>query len=109
MVTTLLGVGGVAGAVYSPLVSIVPTIEFPLCTPLTCQFTRVLLRFEMVAVNCTVSFAFTEVLLPETDIIGLEVEELLPQEFSADSTAKSAKTAKKRCHRASRRHPYVFG
>ena len=45
IVTTLL-VGTVAGAVYTPLLLIVP-----LPVPLTCQFANVLLKFEMVAVH----------------------------------------------------------
>ena len=36
---TGFGLGTVAGAVYIPVVSIVPTVEFPPVTPLTCQVT----------------------------------------------------------------------
>jgi hypothetical protein len=36
---TGFGLGTVAGAVYKPVVSIVPTVEFPPVTPLTCQVT----------------------------------------------------------------------
>ena len=46
IVTTLL-VGTVCGAVYLPLVSIVPKVEFPPATPPASQFTRVLLRFAI--------------------------------------------------------------
>ena len=46
MVTTLL-VGTVCGAVYLPLVSIVPKVAFPPATPPACQLTRVLLRSVM--------------------------------------------------------------
>jgi hypothetical protein len=35
MVTTLLGAGTIAGAVYSPLLSIVPTLASPPSTPFT--------------------------------------------------------------------------
>src|SRR5271156_5673185 len=38
MVTVLLGVGIVAGAVYKPLLSIVPTWAFPPSTPFTQKF-----------------------------------------------------------------------
>jgi hypothetical protein len=40
-----LGLGAVVGAVYravsGPVAAIVPTVEFPFCTPLTTQFTMV--------------------------------------------------------------------
>ena len=48
----------------------VPTVELPLGIVLTCQFTRVLLRFAMLAVHCTVPFTFTEALAQEAAIVG---------------------------------------
>jgi hypothetical protein len=36
---TVFGLGTALGAVYSPLLEIVPAVEFPPCTPFTLQFT----------------------------------------------------------------------
>src|SRR2546423_886466 len=51
---TVAGSGTTAGAVYTPELDIVPTVELPPVTPLTCQVTAVLLVFCTVAVNCCV-------------------------------------------------------
>src|SRR5712664_4758863 len=84
MVTTLL-VGTVCGAVYLPFVSIVPKVEFPPATPPASQFTRVLLRFRMLWVHCTVPFTSTEVAAQEIVNVGVAavVLEPPPQEFNA--------------------------
>ena len=44
------------GAVYSPEVEIVPTVELPPGAPFTCQLTDVLDVPETDAVNCFVAF-----------------------------------------------------
>src|SRR4029077_16623674 len=77
MVTTLL-VGTVAGAVYNPPVEIEPVP-----VPPTDKFTRVLLRFNTVAVHCEVESTVTSTGLQETVIVGVVVVELelLPQEL----------------------------
>src|ERR1700687_3981197 len=83
MVTMLL-VGTVCGAVYKPFASIVPKVEFPPATPPACQFTRVLLRFRMLWVHCTVPFTTTEVAAHEIVKVGVAAVVLLPpQEFKA--------------------------
>jgi hypothetical protein len=51
---TVAGLGTTEGAVYSPAVEIVPTVEFPPATPFTCQVTAVLEVPVTVAVNCCV-------------------------------------------------------
>jgi hypothetical protein len=48
---TVAGDGRVVGAVYTPEVEIMPTVELPPVTPLTCQVTAVLVVFVTVAVN----------------------------------------------------------
>jgi hypothetical protein len=57
---TVLGVGKAAGAVYRPAAEIVPVVEFPPVTPLTCQVTAVFVVFVTVAVNCNVAEMKTE-------------------------------------------------
>jgi hypothetical protein len=52
LTVTEAGLGAVAGALYSPLVVIVPTVEFPPVTPFTDQVTPVVVVFVTVAVNC---------------------------------------------------------
>ncbi len=71
-------------------------------TPLTSQFTSVLLKFVMVAVNCTVPLTLTVPYSPVTEIVGVAAVEL-PQEFNAASAGSSAKNRNKRCQRAFRR------
>jgi hypothetical protein len=58
---TVFGDGTVFGAVYNPSLLIVPTVEFPPSTPLTCQVTAVLVVEKMTdAENCCVALAATE-------------------------------------------------
>src|SRR6185312_13616944 len=47
--------GGESGAVYRPVASTVPKVEFPPATPFTVQFTAVLLLPVTVALNCCVA------------------------------------------------------
>ena len=49
---TLLGVGKVCGAMYSPEELIVPSVEFPPATPFTDQFTVEILVPLTVTLNC---------------------------------------------------------
>ena len=99
IVTILLGVGGVAGAVYRPFVSIMPTVELPLVVPLTCHVTSVLLRFDMTAVHCDCAFAFTEVTAQLAEIVGTAAGVFEPHEFKTSSAGSSAKTKIKYCQR----------
>jgi hypothetical protein len=48
---TVAGVGTAAGAVYTPLLEIIPTVALPPVTPLTLQVTVVLDAFVTVAVK----------------------------------------------------------
>src|SRR3981081_2319380 len=57
---TVAGLGTAEGAVYSPEVEIVPTVELPPVTPFTCQVTAVLEVPVTVAVNCWVFAIGTE-------------------------------------------------
>lgn len=69
MMVTVGEDGTVAGALYMPLVEMVPTVELPPATPFTVQFTAVLLVFETVALNCCVLPVLIETL------VGLTVTE----------------------------------
>jgi len=57
------------GAVYSPVVLIVPTVAFPPRTPATSQFTVVSAVPVTVALNGTVCPSTTEVALGNTDTL----------------------------------------
>jgi hypothetical protein len=87
----LLVVGTIAGAVYRPFVSIVPTVELPLVMVLTSQVATVLLRFAMDAVHCEVAFAFMEVLAQLIEIVGTAAGVLAPQEFKTSSQQRRKK------------------
>ena len=84
--------GTAAGAVYNPVVEIVPTVAFPPITPFTCQVTAVLLVFVTVAVNCCVrlmatltDFGATVTLIPgATNIVTVADPDLVE---SATETA----------------------
>src|SRR5579864_1388113 len=105
IVTTLLGVGCVVGAVYKPFVSIVPKVALPPATGvpeplLTSHVTRVLLRFRMFCVHCTVPFTTTEAAAQETvneGAAGVEPEPP-PHEARANRAGRSAKIRNRRCH-----------
>jgi hypothetical protein len=66
---TAAGDGTVAGAVYSPAVSMVPWVVSPPVTPLTCQITAVSEVLVTEAVNFFVPETGTEVLAGVTDIL----------------------------------------
>ena len=69
-VTVTLDPGTEAGAVYTPLVLIVPTVAFPPTTPFTLQVTpRFCASFCTVAVNCCVAEMFKETDAGETDTL----------------------------------------
>jgi len=69
-VTVTLAAGTEAGAVYSPLVLMVPTVAFPPTTPFTLQVTpRFWESFVTVAVNCWVLEMFNEAEVGETDTL----------------------------------------
>ena len=62
---TVAGDGIAAGAVYSPALDIVPTVEFPPATPLTCQVTAVLdPALATMALNCWVPVAASTTTAP---------------------------------------------
>jgi hypothetical protein len=61
VIVRVFGEGTVLGAVYSPSLLIVPTVEFPPSTPFTCQVTAVLVENMTDAANCLVLVASTEV------------------------------------------------
>jgi hypothetical protein len=71
-VTTTGLVEAVAGALYKPVVEIVPTEEFPPAIPPTSQFTAVLAVPETVAVNCcdrpTCRLALPGEIVTDTDV-----------------------------------------
>jgi len=60
------GFGTVAGAVYSPVLLIVPRVEFPPTTPPALQVTAVLVGPVTVAVNCCCVPAGTEAVAGDT-------------------------------------------
>jgi hypothetical protein len=96
---TLLGVGTTAGAVYKPLVSMVPNVALPPLTPLTCHVTAVLLVPVTVEVNCCVCLVWRVALSGEieTAISVVVDEELLflpPQPASEIAIIAAATMAK---------------
>jgi len=62
---TVAGEGTDDGALYSPLLLTVPTVELPLVTPFTFQTTVLFEVFETVAVNCFVLLMRTVALVGE--------------------------------------------
>jgi len=95
IVTLLLMLGTVAGAVYSP-----PLVIDPVPVPLTDQFTRVLLALRTVAVHCAVPRTVTSAPVPcvgthEAVMDGVTaVLALLPQELRIAGKAIRAKKKK---------------
>jgi hypothetical protein len=55
VIVTLGGLGGAAGAVYSPAAEMVPAAALPPAVPFTLQVTAVFTEFVTVAVNCWVA------------------------------------------------------
>src|SRR5258708_8720265 len=70
IVTVLPGEGTRAGAVYSPLLSIVPTLASPPRTPFTQNFTG-----EPVVVVSVLSWS---VWLTRTELVGAEIKDAYP-------------------------------
>ena len=64
---TVTGEGKSVGAVYTPVVLIVPVIAFPPAIPSTLQFTPVFVVFVTVAVNCNVFPSNTDPLVGAID------------------------------------------
>src|SRR5262245_44055752 len=87
-VTVTLEAETEAGAVYSPLVPIVPTVAFPPTTPFTLQVTpRFWESFCTVAVNCSVAEICSEAEAGETDTaIGAVTAIVADAVFEASAT-----------------------
>jgi hypothetical protein len=60
MTLTVLGEGTVAGAWYSPLESIRPTVSLPPAMPFTCQMVTEFVPPEIESKNCCVVTTFTD-------------------------------------------------
>jgi hypothetical protein len=77
-IVTVKGVGTVAGAVYKPVPSIVPTVPFPFGIPFTSQFIELsgLPALLMVAVNCRVELVGT-VCVPTGEVTTVTVMSLV--------------------------------
>jgi hypothetical protein len=69
---TATGVGRFAGAVYTPLASIVPTVAFPPEIPFTLQLTAVLVVLATVAVNDCGSPSSTDAVAGTTVTVTFE-------------------------------------
>ncbi|MFQ5329106.1 MAG: hypothetical protein ACE5D4_03850, partial [Thermodesulfobacteriota bacterium] len=67
LIVTVAGEGALAGAVYRPVASIVPTVALPPATPLTCQVTVVVAEPVTVSENCFVLPTSTLAVDGETD------------------------------------------
>src|SRR4051812_38802284 len=70
VMVTLAGLGMTTGAVYSPVLSIVPTVVLPPFTPLTCHVTFVSLVFATMAVNCCCAPSCTFAVAGEIVTVG---------------------------------------
>ena len=110
VIVTILVLGTVAGAVYSP-----PLLIEPVPDPLTDQFTRVLLALRTVAVHCAVPRTVTSAPVPW---VGMHVAvmdgvtvvlALLPQELRIAGKAISAKKKRMRSQRILRRPKWKYG
>jgi hypothetical protein len=69
VMVTVAGLGTVAGAVYSPLVLMVPTVKLPPMTPFTSQNTPELLLLTD-AENCAVVFVGTDAVVGEMETLA---------------------------------------
>jgi len=89
-------VGSTAGAVYSPVVLIVPFVVSPPVVPLTCQVTAVLVEPVTVAVNCWVVAPATLAVVGEIVTATPAVVVLLfpphPAQISAVKISKRRRT-----------------
>lgn len=86
----VFGDGGLAGAVYSPVEVIVPTVLFPPATPLTFQVTFLLDGPVMVAVKVIVWPSSNVALAGDMDILtaGAGVKAALPPPQPSESTTR---------------------
>jgi len=75
---------------------------------LTCHVTSVLLRFEMAAVHCDCAFAFTEVFVQLSEMVGTAAGVLEPHEFNTSSAGSSANRSRKYCQRVFWAYPPPF-
>jgi hypothetical protein len=75
---TAAGLGTAAGAVYSPVALIVPTVAFPPVTPFTCHITLVFAAYATLAVNCCVWPVCTIAVPGETSTVTAFVVEFPP-------------------------------
>jgi hypothetical protein len=75
VMVTVAGDGTAAGAIYMPIAEIVPTVELPPVTPLTCQVTAVFDELATVAVKACEPVAVTVAVpgMTETEIAGTRV------------------------------------
>ena len=55
MIVTVVGLGRLKGAVYKPVVEMIPIVEFPPGVPFTCHVTAEVERLLMFAANCNVA------------------------------------------------------
>jgi hypothetical protein len=82
---TVLGVENIVGAVYSPVVEIVPVVEFPPTTSSTSQVTLVFASPDSRQVNCSVppnpTIAVVGVILTVMVSVDLELLLLPPHEM----------------------------
>ena len=101
VIVMLVADGMVAGAVYRPLVEMVPVTAEPPVTPLTCQETAVFVVPATVAVNCVVVPRRVEE-APETltVICGVELAEDDPLELQPPIQPMEKVTARARPQRA---------
>jgi hypothetical protein len=104
VIVTILLLGTVAGAVYSP-----PLVIDPFVLPLTDQFTRVLVAFNTFAVHCAVPSTVTLVGTQETVIVGVTAAVgVMPQELRIAVAAISAMKKKIRSQRTLPRPKWKF-
>jgi hypothetical protein len=76
VMVTVAGDGTAAGAIYMPVAEIVPTVELPPVTPLTCQVTAVFDELATVAVKAWEPLPAVTAAVPgvtETEIAGTRV------------------------------------
>jgi hypothetical protein len=83
--------GGDAGAVYSPVLLIVPTVVLPPATPFTLHLTpRFCELFCTVAANCCVRETFTEAEAGETDTLISAAMEIVADALLVASATEEA-------------------
>ena len=91
------------------MVSMEPVVaRLPPITVFTSHVARVLLKFEIVAVNCTVPLTFTVLAEAVIVIVGVEAGVLLPQELSMASAGKRTRATNKFFLRKFRKDKSIF-